>query len=95
MGPGSEWTSRSAGPRRPGGGRAGGRQRARFPTGLETRDIQILQALSEGASASAVGRRLGISERTVRRRMVAVCAQLGAKNVVEAVAIAVRWDLLE
>jgi DNA-binding NarL/FixJ family response regulator len=53
-------------------------------------ELELLRLLSEGRSADAIGRRLGLSERTVRRRFRALCDRVGVDSPIEAVVWAVR-----
>ncbi|PXY32609.1 helix-turn-helix transcriptional regulator [Prauserella muralis] len=50
--------------------------------------------LASGLPIEAIARRLGLSERTVRRRMRAVCDQLGFRTPIEAVVWAARQGLV-
>ena len=49
---------------------------------------------AEGQTTDAVARRLGVSERTVRRRLRAVADLLGVGSTMEAVVSAVRAGLI-
>lgn len=62
--------------------------------GPSTQELEALRLLSEGASARGAARRLGVSERTVSRRIRAACDRLGVHTPIEAVVAAVRDDLL-
>lgn len=64
------------------------------PTALTTGDIELLRLLSKGLPLEAVARRTGLSERTVRRRVRAVCDRIGVGTRIEAVVWAVRHGLL-
>jgi DNA-binding NarL/FixJ family response regulator len=57
-------------------------------------DLQLLRLLATGLPVEGVARRLGLSERTVRRRTRAVCDRLGFGTAVEAIVWAVRRGLL-
>lgn len=50
--------------------------------------------LARGMPLSAVGRRMAASERTVRRRIKAVCHRLGVGTSIEAVVWAAQRGLL-
>ncbi|WP_281272711.1 LuxR C-terminal-related transcriptional regulator [Prauserella muralis] len=61
---------------------------------LSEDDIVLLRMLASGLPIEAIARRLGLSERTVRRRMRAVCDQLGFRTPIEAVVWAARQGLV-
>jgi DNA-binding NarL/FixJ family response regulator len=61
---------------------------------LEERDLEILRQLGEGRSLEAIARELGISDRTVRRRLRNSCDSIGVTTPIEAVVWAVRRGLL-
>lgn len=58
--------------------------------GLDPVDRQVLALVAEGLTTDLVSRRLGLSERTVRRRLRAVADDLGVATTIEAVVLAVR-----
>lgn len=62
--------------------------------GLEPLDLEILSLVADGHTTDVVGRRLGLSERTVRRRLRAVADQLGVGSTIEAVVHVVRAGLI-
>lgn len=53
-------------------------------------ETALLHLLALGISPVAIGRRLGVSERTVRRRTHALCEHLGVAHPVQAVVVAVK-----
>jgi DNA-binding NarL/FixJ family response regulator len=53
--------------------------------GLTTRQADVLGCLAEGLSNKAIGRRLGISEKTVKAHVTALFRSLGAANRADAV----------
>lgn len=57
-------------------------------------DVRILAGLATGRGPEAVARDLGISERTLRRRLRGVCDTLEVKTPIEAVIWAVRRGLI-
>ncbi|MEE6258836.1 helix-turn-helix domain-containing protein [Plantactinospora sonchi] len=61
---------------------------------LDDQELILLRLLADGLSADAVARRLGTSERTVRRRVRAICDRLGVPAPISAVVWAVRRGLL-
>lgn len=60
-------------------------------TALET---SLLRGLADGMSMDAVARRAGMSTRTVRRHMRALCDRLDARTPTQAVAWAARRGLV-
>jgi DNA-binding NarL/FixJ family response regulator len=61
---------------------------------LSRQDVELLRLLSRGLPLDAVARRLNTSERTVRRRVKAVCDRLGFATSIEAVVWAARQGLV-
>lgn len=57
-------------------------------------DIEILRLLSQGHTTHAIARRVGISERTVRRRLRTAADEFGVDSSIEAVVRAVRIGLI-
>jgi DNA-binding NarL/FixJ family response regulator len=68
------------------------------PVGLATelsrQDVELLKLLAGGLPLDAVARRMGKSERTVRRRVRGICDQLGLGTSIQAVAWAARQGLV-
>ncbi|MBD3915145.1 response regulator transcription factor [Nocardioides hwasunensis] len=52
--------------------------------------VRVLRLMAEGDTIDVVARKLGISERTVRRRARAACDTLGCETTIEAIVWAVR-----
>lgn len=61
---------------------------------LGEEDLAIIRLSSRGLTASAVGRRLDLSDRTVRRRLHALCEVAGVDSTIELVVWAVRRGLV-
>ena len=57
-------------------------------------DLEILSLLSQGLTTDAIARRVGVSERTVRRRLRSVADDIGVESSIEAVVHAVRAGLI-
>lgn len=57
-------------------------------------DLEILKLLSRGHTTDAIARRVGVSERTVRRRLRATADDIGVESSIEAVVHAVRAGLI-
>ncbi len=63
-------------------------------TELSQQDLELLRLLAGGLPLDAVARRMGKSERTVRRRVRGICDQLGLGTSIQAVAWAARRGLV-
>jgi DNA-binding NarL/FixJ family response regulator len=61
---------------------------------LSSQDVELLSLLAGGLPLDAVARRVNTSERTVRRRVRAICDRLGFSSTIEAVAWAARQGLV-
>ncbi|WP_217634925.1 LuxR C-terminal-related transcriptional regulator [Micromonospora pattaloongensis] len=61
---------------------------------LDAEDLRLLALLGEGMPVSSVARRVSMSDRTVRRRIRAICEQLGVKATVQAIVWAARRGLV-
>ena len=57
-------------------------------------DVLLLRLLSEGHTTEEIARRLGRSERTVRRRLRTIADEIGVDSTIEAVVYAVRARLI-
>jgi DNA-binding NarL/FixJ family response regulator len=66
----------------------------RRTSGLTGRETTVLRLLAEGASNKKIAETLGISERTAKFHVRAICDKLGAENRVRAVALAGQRGLL-
>ena len=53
----------------------------------------MLRLMAEGEAVGIVSRRLGMSERTVRRKVRNACAKLECESTIEAIVWAVRNEL--
>jgi DNA-binding NarL/FixJ family response regulator len=67
---------------------------AGLATELSRQDVELLRLLAGGLSLDAVARRMGKSERTIRRRVRGICDQLGLGTSIQAVAWAARRGLV-
>lgn len=63
-------------------------------TDLPQDEVEVLALFARGHTIERIARELGISERTVRRRLRAAADALGAGTSVEAVVRAVRTGLI-
>ncbi len=70
------------------------RRRSDVSGPLEQDDLALLALVAQGLTVEAVGRRMLLSERTVRRRLRTVCSALEVSTPIEAVVWAVRRDLI-
>lgn len=61
---------------------------------LSDEELTLLRLLAQGLPVEAVSRRLDLSDRTVRRRVRAICDQLGVTAPVQAIVWAARRGLL-
>ncbi len=61
---------------------------------LDEEELRLLRLLATGLPTETVARRSGLSERTVRRRIRAVCDRLGGAAPIQAVVWAARRGLL-
>jgi DNA-binding NarL/FixJ family response regulator len=66
----------------------------RTHTSLADDEVKVLALLAEGLPLDAVARRLNMSERTIRRRVKAICDRLGVPAAITAVAWAAKRGLL-
>lgn len=57
-------------------------------------DVRILALLAEGLTTDLIARRVGVSERTVRRRLRTLADDLGVDSSIEVVVAAVRGGLI-
>jgi DNA-binding NarL/FixJ family response regulator len=57
-------------------------------------DLRLLALLAEGMPVSSVARRVAMSDRTIRRRIRAICEQLGVKATIQAIVWAARRGLV-
>lgn len=61
---------------------------------LSDSDLELLAMLAAGLQFDSIARRLDTSDRTIRRRIRAVCDRLGVGTTVEAVVWAARRGLV-
>lgn len=69
-------------------------QRASVPS-LTEREVSVLAAAADGLTAREIGRRLGVSERTVTTHLHHIYRKLGANGRVAALSAAMRLGVLE
>ena len=62
---------------------------------LTEREIEVLREVAAGNANKMVGRRLNISEETVKAHMKSILSKLGANDRTHAVTIAVRRGIIE
>jgi DNA-binding NarL/FixJ family response regulator len=63
-------------------------------TELSHQDVELLGLLARGLPLDAVARRLNTSERTVRRRVKAICDRLGFPTSIQVIVWAARRGLV-
>jgi DNA-binding NarL/FixJ family response regulator len=61
---------------------------------LREQDVVLLRQVATGAQTEVIARRLGVSERTVRRRVRGICERLELDTAVEAVVWAAHRGLV-
>jgi DNA-binding NarL/FixJ family response regulator len=61
---------------------------------LDAEEMELARLLAEGLVLDAVARRLQVSERTVRRRIRALCDRFGVDTPVQVVVILARNGVL-
>jgi DNA-binding NarL/FixJ family response regulator len=61
---------------------------------LDSEEIELIRLLAEGLLIEAIARRLALSERTVRRRIRALCDRFGVDVPVQIVVLAARNGVL-
>jgi DNA-binding NarL/FixJ family response regulator len=61
---------------------------------LDTDEIELIRLFADGVVHEAVARQLEVSERTVRRRIRALCDRFGVQTPVQLVVIAARNGVL-
>ena len=65
------------------------------PPELTSRQAEVLEAIMRGLTNIDIGKQLSISPDAVKQHLNAICEKLGAANRTEAVAIALRKQLLK
>jgi DNA-binding NarL/FixJ family response regulator len=63
--------------------------------GVTARDVQVLELLSDGKSNKEIAAALGISDETVKSHLKRLFEKLGVSDRTEAVALALRRNLIE
>jgi DNA-binding NarL/FixJ family response regulator len=75
------------------GGARGSRQR-QWPSGLTSREVELLRLLSGGLSRREVATQLFLSEHTVRHHLEHIYNKIGVRTRVAATLFAVEHNLL-
>jgi len=60
----------------------------------ERGDLELLRHLAQGQTIGVVARRVGLSERTVRRRLRTMADEAGVDTTIELVVLTVRAGLI-
>ncbi len=71
-----------------------GRMRAPADEALSARELEVLTMVSQGASNKEIGRRLHISEATVKTHLIHIFEKLGVSDRTQAVTAAVQRGIL-
>jgi DNA-binding CsgD family transcriptional regulator len=74
--------------------RLDGLEKPQVEIALTTREKEVLTWTAEGYSSEEVAARLGLSASAVNYHITNSCRKLGASNKIQAVALAIRMDLL-
>nr|WP_254062692.1 helix-turn-helix transcriptional regulator [Caulobacter sp. S45] len=61
---------------------------------LTARQLECLQLAAEGHASAEIGRRLGLSARTIDDHLAVACRRLGVRSRIQAVAIALTVGLI-
>ena len=61
---------------------------------LSRDDLELLRLIACGLTVDVVAKRLNTSDRTVRRRVRAICQRLGCRSPIQAVVWAARQGLV-
>lgn len=61
---------------------------------LDRDDLRLLSVIATGIPLTSVATKLGISDRTVRRRVRSICDTLGVTTMIESVTWAARRRLI-
>ena len=61
---------------------------------LDSDEVHLLALTAEGLTPAGIGRRMGLNERTIRRRLNRICERLGVSTPVQAVVWAVRHGVI-
>jgi DNA-binding NarL/FixJ family response regulator len=62
--------------------------------GISERDLELLREMATGVTTEVAARKLGLSARTLRRRLRIICDLLGVNSPIEAVVWAARRQLI-
>ncbi|MDT0300564.1 LuxR C-terminal-related transcriptional regulator [Streptomonospora sp. DSM 45055] len=65
-----------------------------LPVNLTDDELQLLAEIATGVTTDVAARRLELSARTLRRRLRAICDELGVNTPIEAVVWAARKQLI-
>jgi HD-GYP domain-containing protein (c-di-GMP phosphodiesterase class II)/DNA-binding CsgD family transcriptional regulator len=76
-------------------GRARGSRQRQWPSGLTSREVELLRLLASGLSRREVARKLSLSEHTVRHHLEHIYSKIGVRTRVAATLFAVEHDLLQ
>jgi len=75
-------------------GRARGSRQTQWPSGLTSREVELLRLLAGGLSRREVAKKVFLSEHTVRHHLEHIYDKIGVRTRVAATLFAVEHDLL-
>lgn len=61
---------------------------------LSTKQLEVLQWLSEGYTYQQISYRMNVGVSTIRKHIAVIHKKLNAKNTVHAIALAIKWQLI-
>jgi len=70
------------------------RARSGLGSDLTPRELEVLALIAEGLGNAAIAKQLAVSVNTVRNHVANLLAKLGVHSKLEALAVAVREDIL-
>jgi DNA-binding CsgD family transcriptional regulator len=64
------------------------------PVRLTPRQLECLTRIAAGETSAEIAAALGLSKRTIDHYVTHACARLGVRNRAQAVAKAIRWQMI-
>lgn len=72
----------------------GERRKRVEPAAFERHELELVRLLADGHAIATIARRLGVSDRTLRRRIRVLCDRLGVESPIQVVVWAAKSGLL-